>query len=56
MDPVIQITQLSNRLEDATSGERIAAIEALRSLARVHPTLVGEHAIPKLIEILKMEP
>lgn len=53
---VQQVRQLSSRLENATSSERIEALEGLQSIAKQSPQssqLVGEFALKRVLDFLK---
>ena len=52
-NPVLLIRQLSNRLEDASSKERIEALSELLSLARTHSQLVGAEALERILQLLR---
>eukprot|EP01038_Epipyxis_sp_PR26KG_P004912 gene4912-6875_t len=47
------IKQLTNRLENATSTERIEALQELLSLAKSMPEMVGEISLKKVMNFLK---
>lgn len=50
---LLTIRQLSSRLEDANSKERVEALEALQNFARSYSALVGEHALSRILELLR---
>lgn len=52
-EKVFLVKQLANRLESASSGERIDALQELQSLARSHPDIVGEHSLQRVLNFLK---
>ena len=50
---VVNVRQISIRLEDANTTERIEALEELQRLARVHPRLVCQEALPRILQVLQ---
>ncbi len=50
---ILKVRQLSIRLEDANSSERLAALEELQQLARINPRLVCLEALPRIIQVLQ---
>jgi hypothetical protein len=50
---VVGVRQLVNRLEDATSSERLDALQELQTLTRTEPQSVGEYALQKVLDFLK---
>lgn len=49
----LQILQLADRLEDASSNERLEAIQSLHQLAKSYGSLVGECSMNKLLDLLR---
>jgi aminopeptidase N len=47
------VRQLLNRLDDATSSERIDALQELQSVARTEPSIVGRYCLQKVLEFLR---
>lgn len=52
---IITIKQLSGRLEASSSIERVDALSELQGLSRSAPDLVGEHALPAVLQILRSQ-
>jgi hypothetical protein len=52
-DQVLVINSLASRLENATSTERIFALQELQSHARTAPELVGSLSLKPLLDFLK---
>lgn len=50
---VVGVRQLVNRLENATSSERLDALQELQTLTRTEAPLVGECALQKVLDFLK---
>ena len=50
---IVTIKQLTSRLENATSMERLGALQELQVLARSESELVGECALQKVLDFLK---
>ena len=50
---LITVQQLVGRLENATSSERLDALQELQVLARTEARLVGEYALQKVLDFLK---
>lgn len=50
---VVTIRQLTSRLENATSSERLDALQELQTLARSEAKLVGDHALQNVLDFLK---
>lgn len=50
---IVTIKQLTSRLENATSMERLDALQELQVLARSEAELVGECALQKVLDFLK---
>jgi len=50
---LITVQQLVGRLENATSSERLDALQELQMLARAEARLVGEYALQKVLDFLK---
>ncbi len=50
---VSSVRNLANRLENATAVERIDALTELQSLARTESSLVGVHALQKVLYMLR---
>ena len=50
---VISIRQLTNRLENATSSERLNSLQELQIIARSEPKLVGEYSLQSVLDFLK---
>ena len=53
MGDLLKIRQLSIRLEDATTAERLEALEDLQKLSRLHPLMVCQEALPRLLQVLQ---
>ena len=51
--PTVLVQQLVSRLENATTSERLDALQELQSLARAEAKLVGEYALQKVMDFLK---
>eukprot|EP01035_Chromulina_nebulosa_P016850 gene16850-22335_t len=49
----IEIIQFANRLEDASTNERMEAISKLNQFAKANAGIVGDHSIIKLLNILR---
>ena len=47
------IRQLTSRLENATSAERLEALQELQTVSRSEAKAVGEHALQKVLDFLK---
>lgn len=47
------VRQLLNRLEDATSSERLDALQELQTFAKTEPSIVGKHCLQKVFEHLR---
>lgn len=52
-DQIVVINQLASRLENATSVERIYALQELQSHARIVPEIVGSLSLKKVLEFLQ---
>jgi hypothetical protein len=50
---IIAVKRLVNRLEDATSTERLDALIELQTFARNDAQIVGEYALQKVLDMLK---
>lgn len=50
---VVTIRQLTSRLENATTSERLDALQELQTLARSEAKLVGDHALQNVLDFLK---
>lgn len=50
---VVSIRQLTSRLENATSSERLDALQELQILARSESKLVGEYSLQSVLDFLK---
>jgi len=50
---LVRVRQVSIRLEDSTSSERLEALEELQTLARQHPALVCDVSLPRLLQVLQ---
>jgi hypothetical protein len=50
---IIALKRLANRLENATSIERLDALTELQTFARNDAQLVGEYALQKVLDLLK---
>jgi hypothetical protein len=50
---VVTIRQLTSRLENATSSERLDALQELQTIARSEAKLVGDHALQNVLDFLK---
>jgi hypothetical protein len=50
---IVIIKQFANRLQNATTTERIEALNELQTLAKSSPELVGENALQKILDFLK---
>lgn len=50
---IVTIRQLTSRLENATSIERLDALQELQTIARSEPKLVGDHALQGVLDFLK---
>lgn len=50
---VVSIRQLTSRLENATSSERLDALQELQMLARSEAKSVGEYALQSVLDFLK---
>ena len=51
--PIVLIQQLVSRLENATTSERLDALQELQTLARSEAKLVGAYALQKVLDFLK---
>lgn len=49
----VTVKQIASRLENATSLERIDALQELQSIAKQSPEIVGEHSLNKVLDFLK---
>jgi len=52
-DQIVVINQLASRLENATSTERIYALQELQSHAKVNPDIVGSFSLKKVLDFLQ---
>lgn len=52
-DQIIVINQLASRLENATSIERVYALQELQSHARAAPEIVGSLSLRKILDFLQ---
>lgn len=52
-DQIVVINQLASRLENATSVERVYALQELQSHARTAPEIVGSLSLKKILEFLQ---
>jgi hypothetical protein len=52
-DQIVVINQLASRLENATSVERVYALQELQSHARNAPEIVGSLSLKKVLEFLQ---
>ena len=50
---IVNINQLASRLENATSSERIDALQELQSLARSTPDVVGAFSLKRVLDFLQ---
>ena len=50
---IVSIRQLTSRLENATSSERLEALQELQVLARTEAKSVGEYALQSVLDVLK---
>jgi hypothetical protein len=50
---IIAVKRLVNRLENATSTERLVALTELQTFARNDAQIVGEYALQKVLDLLK---
>jgi hypothetical protein len=50
---IVSIRQLTNRLENATSSERLDALQELQILTRSDAKSVGEYALQSVLDVLK---
>jgi hypothetical protein len=50
---IVRVKQLTSRLENATSSERLDALQELQTLARTEAKLIGEYSLQKVIDFLK---
>lgn len=51
----ITVKQIASRLENATSLERIDALQELQTIAKQSPEIVGEHSLQKVLDFLKAQ-
>jgi hypothetical protein len=49
----VTIKQFTDRLQNATSSERLVALQELQGLARSEPAIVGECALQRVLDFLK---
>ena len=52
-DQIVVVNQLASRLENATSIERIDALQELQSHARTAPEIVGSLSLKKVLDFLQ---
>lgn len=52
-DQIVVVNQLASRLENATSVERIDALQDLQSHARTAPEIVGSLSLKKVLDFLQ---
>ena len=52
-DQIVAVNQLASRLENATSVERIDALQELQSHARTAPEIVGSLSLKKVLDFLQ---
>ena len=52
-DQIVAVNQLASRLENATSIERIDALQELQSHARTAPEIVGSLSLKKVLDFLQ---
>ena len=52
-DQIVVVNQLASRLENATSVERIDALQELQSHARTAPEIVGSLSLKKVLDFLQ---
>lgn len=52
-DQIVAVNQLASRLENATSVERIDALQDLQSHARTAPEIVGSLSLKKVLDFLQ---
>ena len=52
-DQIVAVNQLASRLENATSIERIDALQDLQSHARTAPEIVGSLSLKKVLDFLQ---
>ena len=52
-DQIVVVNQLASRLENATSIERIDALQDLQSHARTAPEIVGSLSLKKVLDFLQ---
>jgi hypothetical protein len=50
---IVIIKQFANRLQNATSVERMEALNELQTIAKSLPELVGDNALQKIFDFLK---
>jgi hypothetical protein len=49
----VSVQQITDRLQNATSAERLVALQELQSLARSEPLAVGEYSLQYVLDFLK---
>jgi hypothetical protein len=52
-DQIVIVNQLASRLENATSVERVYALQELQSHAKASPDLVGSLSLKKVLDFLQ---
>ena len=50
---IVKIKQLTSRLENATSSERLEVLQEFQTLSRTEAMLIGEFALQRVLDFLK---
>lgn len=50
---IVRVKQLTSRLENATSSERLEVLQEFQTLSRTEAMLIGEFALQRVLDFLK---